>query len=295
MRRIVQSKKLQHVRYDVRGPILVEAHRLEAEGHKILKLNIGNTAPFGFEAPESIVADMVHNLPDSQGYADSRGIYSARTAVAQYYQSHGLTDTGVDDVYIGNGVSELISMVLQAFVDDGNEILVPAPDYPLWTACVNLAGGTAVHYVCDEQSEWYPDMDDMRAKITDRTKAIVIINPNNPTGALYPREVLQQIVDIAREHQLIIFSDEIYDRLVMDGLEHISIASMALSRRRTWSASSWSRVSSAVEASVIAASTMPPILTTIAWIVSRSRSKTEEICLSRFMSGPFDQPIRPEI
>ena len=187
MRRIVQSKKLQHVRYDVRGPILVEAQRLEAEGHKILKLNIGNTAPFGFEAPEAIVADMIHNLPDSQGYADSRGIYSARTAVAQYYQSHGLTDTGVDDVYIGNGVSELITMVLQAFVDDGNEVLVPAPDYPLWTGAVSLSGGTPVHYRCDEGNGWNPDLEDIEAKITENTHALVIINPNNPTGAVYPR------------------------------------------------------------------------------------------------------------
>ena len=187
MRRIVQSKKLQHVRYDVRGPILVEAQRLEAEGHKILKLNIGNTAPFGFEAPEAIVADMIHNLPDSQGYADSRGIYSARTAVAQYYQSHGLTDTGVDDVYIGNGVSELITMVLQAFVDDGNEVLVPAPDYPLWTGAVSLSGGTPVHYRCDEGNGWNPDLEDIEAKITENTHALVIINPNNPTGAVYSR------------------------------------------------------------------------------------------------------------
>ena len=188
MRRIVQSKKLQHVRYDVRGPILVEAQRLEAEGHKILKLNIGNTAPFGFEAPEAIVADMIHNLPDSQGYADSRGIYSARTAVAQYYQSHGLTETGVDDVYIGNGVSELITMVLQAFVDDGNEVLVPAPDYPLWTGAVSLSGGTPVHYRCDEGNGWNPDLADLEAKITENTHALVIINPNNPTGAVYSEE-----------------------------------------------------------------------------------------------------------
>ena len=170
MRQIVQSRKLQHVRYDVRGPILVEAQRLEAEGHKILKLNIGNPAPFGFEAPEAIVADMVHSLPDSQGYSDSRGIYSARTAVAQYYQSRGLTETNVDDVYIGNGVSELISMVLQAFVDDGNEVLVPAPDYPLWTGAVSLSGGTPVHYRCDEENGWDPDLADIEAKITPNTQ-----------------------------------------------------------------------------------------------------------------------------
>ncbi|MFL6159562.1 MAG: aminotransferase class I/II-fold pyridoxal phosphate-dependent enzyme, partial [Marmoricola sp.] len=167
MRRIVQSRKLQHVRYDVRGPILVEAQRLEAEGHKILKLNIGNPAPFGFEAPEAIVADMVHNMPDAQGYSDSRGIYSARTAVAQYYQGRGLTDTQVDDVFIGNGVSELISLVLQAFLDDGNEILVPAPDYPLWTGAVTLGGGVPVHYRCDEENGWNPDLDDIESKITE--------------------------------------------------------------------------------------------------------------------------------
>ncbi len=179
MRPIVQSQKLRHVRYDVRGPILVEAQRLEAEGHKILKLNIGNTAPFGFEAPESVVADMVHHLPDSQGYADSKGIYSARTAVAQFYQSEGLPDTGVEDVFIGNGVSELINMVLQAFIDDGNEILVPAPDYPLWTGSVALAGGIPVHYRCDETNGWSPDLADIEAKITENTHALVIINPNN--------------------------------------------------------------------------------------------------------------------
>ena len=182
MRRIRQSQKLQHVRYDVRGPILVEAQRLEAEGHRILKLNIGNPAPFGFEAPDAIVADMVHHLPEAQGYSDSQGIYPARTAVAHYYQERGLRDVTVDDVYIGNGVSELISMVLQAFVDDGNEILVPAPDYPLWTGAVTLAGGTPVHYRCDETNGWDPDLADVEAKITEHTHALVIINPNNPTG-----------------------------------------------------------------------------------------------------------------
>ena len=203
MRPIVQSRKLQHVRYDVRGPILVEAQRLEAEGHKILKLNIGNPAPFGFEAPEAIVADMVHNLPDAQGYSDSRGIYSARTAVAQYYQSRGLTDTNVDDVFIGNGVSELISMVLQAFLDDGNEILVPAPDYPLWTGAVSLSGGTPVHYRCDEENGWDPDLADIEAKITPNTQGLVIINPNNPTGAVYSEATVKGLVDIARRHELV--------------------------------------------------------------------------------------------
>lgn len=214
MRPIVQSKKLQHVRYDVRGPILVEAQRLEAEGHKILKLNIGNTAPFGFEAPEAIVADMVQHLPDAQGYSDSRGIYSARTAVAQYYQSRGLTDTTVDDVYIGNGVSELISMVLQAFVDDGNEILVPAPDYPLWTGAISLSGGTPVHYRCDEANGWNPDLEDIESKITQNTHALVVINPNNPTGAVYSEETVKGLVDIARRHNLVIMSDEIYEKIL---------------------------------------------------------------------------------
>ena len=188
MRKIRQSRKLQNVRYDVRGPILLEAQRLEAEGHQILKLNIGNTAPFGFDAPEAIMADIVHHLPDSQGYSDSQGIYPARTAVAQYYQSHGLRDVGVDDVFIGNGVSELITMVLQAFLDDGNEILVPAPDYPLWTGAVTLSGGTAVHYECDESNGWNPDLADIEAKITENTQGLVIINPNNPTGAVYSED-----------------------------------------------------------------------------------------------------------
>lgn len=220
MRRIVQSRKLQHVRYDVRGPILVEAQRLEAEGHKILKLNIGNPAPFGFEAPEAIVADMVHNLPESQGYSDSRGIYSARTAVAQYYQGHGLTETAVDDVFIGNGVSELISLVLQAFLDEGNEILVPAPDYPLWTGAVTLSGGTPVHYRCDEENGWNPDLADIESKITENTHGLVIINPNNPTGAVYSEEIVKGLVDIARRHQLVVFSDEIYEKILFDDAVH---------------------------------------------------------------------------
>ncbi|MCW2856205.1 MAG: aminotransferase [Marmoricola sp.] len=227
MRRIVQSRKLQHVRYDVRGPILVEAQRLEAEGHKILKLNIGNPAPFGFEAPEAIVADMVHNLPEAQGYSDSRGIYSARTAVAQYYQGRGLTDTQVDDVFIGNGVSELISLVLQAFLDDGNEILVPAPDYPLWTGAVTLSGGTPVHYRCDEENGWNPDLADIEAKITPNTHGLVIINPNNPTGAVYSEEVVRGLVDIARRHELVVFSDEIYEKILFDDAVHRHSATYA--------------------------------------------------------------------
>ncbi len=227
MRPIVQSRKLHSVRYDVRGPILVEAQRLEAEGHKILKLNIGNPAPFGFEAPEAIVADMVHNLPDAQGYSDSRGIYSARTAVAQYYQARGLTETAVDDVFIGNGVSELISMVLQAFLDDGNEILIPAPDYPLWTGAVALSGGTPVHYRCDEENGWNPDLEDIESKITENTHGIVIINPNNPTGAVYTEETVKALVDIARRHELVIFSDEIYEKILFDDNVHHHTATYA--------------------------------------------------------------------
>ena len=227
MRPIVQSKKLQNVRYDVRGPILVEAQRLEAEGHRILKLNIGNPAPFGFEAPQSIVADMVTHLPDAQGYSDSRGIYSARTAVAQYYQSRGLTDTSVDDVFIGNGVSEMISLVLQAFLDDGNEVLVPAPDYPLWTGAVTLCGGTPVHYRCAEENGWNPDLADIEAKITPNTQALVIINPNNPTGAVYSEETVKGLVDIARRHDLVLMSDEIYEKILFDDAVHHHTATYA--------------------------------------------------------------------
>lgn len=227
MRRIKQSKKLQNVRYDVRGPILVEAQRLEAEGHRILKLNIGNTAPFGFEAPEAILADMIRHLPDSQGYSDSRGIYSARTAVMNYYQSHGLRDVHVNDIFIGNGVSELISMVLQAFVDDGNEVLVPAPDYPLWTGAVTLSGGTPVHYVCDEEDGWNPDLADIESKITENTHALVVINPNNPTGAVYSEETVKALVDIARRHNLVIFADEIYEKILFEDAEHHHVATYA--------------------------------------------------------------------
>ena len=227
MRTFTKSHKLDNVLYDVRGPVADEAARMEAAGTHILKLNIGNPAPFGFRTPDEVVYDMSQQLPDTEGYSNSRGLFSARKAIMQYAQLKNLPNVGIEDIYTGNGVSELINLSLSALLDNGDEVLVPSPDYPLWTACVNLAGGTAVHYVCDEDSEWYPDIDDMRSKITDKTKAIVIINPNNPTGALYPKEVLQQIVDLAREHQLMIFSDEIYDRLVMDGLEHISIASLA--------------------------------------------------------------------
>lgn len=227
MRTFTKSHKLDNVLYDVRGPVADEAVRMEAAGTHILKLNIGNPAPFGFRTPDEVVYDMSQQLPDTEGYSPSKGLFSARKAITQYAQLKNIPNVSIDDIYTGNGVSELINLSLSALLDNGDEVLVPSPDYPLWTACVNLAGGTAVHYVCDEDSEWYPDIDDMRSKITDKTKAIVIINPNNPTGALYPKEVLQQIVDLAREHQLMIFSDEIYDRLVMDGLEHISIASLA--------------------------------------------------------------------
>lgn len=227
MRTFTKSHKLDNVLYDVRGPVADEAVRMEAAGTHILKLNIGNPAPFDFRTPDEVVYDMSQQLPDTEGYSPSKGLFSARKAIMQYAQLKNIPNVSIDDIYTGNGVSELINLSLSALLDNGDEVLVPSPDYPLWTACVNLAGGTAVHYVCDEDSEWYPDIDDMRSKITDKTKAIVIINPNNPTGALYPKEVLQQIVDLAREHQLMIFSDEIYDRLVMDGLEHISIASLA--------------------------------------------------------------------
>ena len=200
---------------------------MEEQGIDILKLNIGNPAPFGFEAPDDVIQNMMANLRNTEGYSDSKGIISARRAIMDYCKKKNIPDVGMNDIYTGNGVSELIVMVMQGLLNDGDEILMPSPDYPLWTAAANLAGGRPVHYLCDEQSEWYPDMEDIRKKITDKTKGIVVINPNNPTGALYPVEVLQQIVDIAREHNLIIFADEIYDRLVMDGQEHVSIASLA--------------------------------------------------------------------
>lgn len=227
MRTFDKSNKLENVCYDVRGPVVDEANRMIANNMEILKLNIGNPAPFGFDAPEEIIQDMAYNLRESQGYSDSKGIFSARKAVMQYAQLKKLPNVGIDDIYIGNGVSELIVMAMQGLLNDGDEILIPSPDYPLWTAAANLAGGRPVHYICDEQAEWYPDLSDIREKITDRTKGIVIINPNNPTGALYPKEILLELVEIARQHELIIFSDEIYDRLVMDGLTHISIASLA--------------------------------------------------------------------
>lgn len=227
VREFKKSSKLDNVLYDVRGPVVEEADRMEAAGTQVLKLNIGNPAPFGFRTPDEIIYDMRHQLTECEGYSPAKGLFAARKAIMQYAQLKKLPNVTVEDIYTGNGVSELINLCMSALLDNGDEILIPSPDYPLWTACATLAGGKAVHYICDEQSEWYPDIDDIKRKITDRTKAIVIINPNNPTGALYPKEVLLQIVEIAREHQLIIFSDEIYDRLVMDGEEHISIASLA--------------------------------------------------------------------
>ena len=227
MRTFEKSTKLDNVCYDVRGPVVEEADRMIADGVHILKLNIGNPAPFGFTAPEEVIRDKMRNLPETEGYSDSKGLFPARKAIMQYCQLKKIPNVEIGDIYTGNGVSELITMSMQGLLNNGDEILMPSPDYPLWTAAANLAGGHPVHYMCDEAANWYPDMDDIRSKITDRTKGIVIINPNNPTGALYPREVLQEIVDIAREHQLIIFADEIYDRLVMDGEEHISVASLA--------------------------------------------------------------------
>ncbi len=222
-----KSHKLDNVCYDIRGPVMDEANRMIAGGEDILKLNIGNPATFGFEAPDEIISKMTQSLTQTEGYSDSKGLLSAREAIAGYCKEKGMHNVTVNDIYTGNGVSELITMSMQGLLDHGDEILVPSPDYPLWTASVTLAGGTAVHYLCDESSEWYPDIEDMRSKITDKTKGIVVINPNNPTGALYPKEILEQIVDLAREFGLILFADEIYDRLVMDGREHVALASLA--------------------------------------------------------------------
>lgn len=227
MKNFDKSKKLENVCYDIRGPVMDEASAMEANGIDILKLNIGNPAPFGFTAPDEIVVDMIYNLRSTEGYSESKGLFSARKAIMQYCQLKGIPNVGINDIYTGNGVSELITMAMQGLLDSGDEILVPMPDYPLWTASVTLAGGTAVHYVCDEQAEWNPDIDDIKKKITPNTKGIVIINPNNPTGALYSKEVLEQIVQVARENGLIIFADEIYDRLIYDGEKHIAIASLA--------------------------------------------------------------------
>lgn len=227
MRIFEKSTKLNNVCYDIRGPVMDEANRMIAEGINILKLNIGNPAPFGFQAPSILLEKMSENLSKTEGYSDSKGILSAREAIVKYCKKKGIPNVTVDDVYTGNGVSELITLSLQGLLNYGDEILVPAPDYPLWTASVTLAGGKAVHYICDEKANWYPDIKDIKSKISDRTKGIVIINPNNPTGSLYPKELLEEIVEIARQNDLVLFADEIYDRLVMDGLEHVSVASLA--------------------------------------------------------------------
>ena len=224
---IEKASKLDNVRYEIRGPVLDEANRMIADGAKVLKLNIGNPAPFGFTTPEEIIRDMQMNLHDCEGYSDSKGIFSARKAIMQYCQLKQIPNVDVGDIYTGNGCSEMITLSLQALLNSGDEILLPAPDYPLWTASVSLAGGRPVHYICDEKSNWYPDLADIESKITPKTKGIVVINPNNPTGVLYPKEVLEGIVDIARRHGLVIFADEIYDRLVFDGKKHVAIASLA--------------------------------------------------------------------
>jgi alanine-synthesizing transaminase len=224
---IAKSSKLANVCYDIRGPVLEKARQMEEEGHKIIKLNIGNVAAFGLEPPDEIVQDMIRNLPHAAAYTDSKGLFAPRRAVVHYTQEKGIKGVTVDDVYLGNGASELIAMSMNALLDNGDEVLIPAPDYPLYTAVVALSGGTPVHYLCDEQSGWMPDLADIRSKITPNTKALVIINPNNPTGALYPESVLRELVEVARQHQLIVFADEIYDKTLFDGETHTSIASLA--------------------------------------------------------------------
>ncbi len=227
LRTINKSSKLDNVCYDIRGPVMARAKKMEDEGQRIIKLNIGNPAPFGFDAPEEIVEDVIINLPNASGYSDSKGLFSARKAIMHESQRKGIAGVRTDDIIIGNGVSELIVMAMQALLDSGDEVLVPAPDYPLWTAAVSLAGGKPCHYICDEGADWLPDLDDIRSKITTHTRAIVIINPNNPTGALYPNEILEGILDIARENQLVVYADEIYDKVLYDGATHTSIASLA--------------------------------------------------------------------
>ncbi|WP_287880793.1 pyridoxal phosphate-dependent aminotransferase [Aquitalea sp.] len=227
MQPVHKSQKLANVCYDIRGPVLEHAKKMEDEGHRIIKLNIGNPAPFGFFAPDEIIEDVIVNLPSASGYSDSKGLFAARKSIMHYAQEKQLPNVSMDDIIIGNGVSELIVMAMQALLDNGDEVLVPAPDYPLWTAAVSLAGGKALHYVCDEEQGWFPSIDDIRAKITPNTRAIVVINPNNPTGAVYPPALLQQIVDLARQHQLIIYADEIYDKVLYDEVKHTSIASLA--------------------------------------------------------------------
>ncbi len=227
MQPILKSQKLEGVCYDIRGPVLDYAVKLEEDGHKILKLNIGNPAPFGFDAPDEIIADVIHNLRAAQGYTASKGLFAARKAIMQECQRLEIPNIDIDDIFLGNGVSELIVMACQALLNNGDEVLVPSPDYPLWTAAVNLAGGKAVHYQCDEQAQWYPDLDDIRSKITKRTRAICIINPNNPTGAVYSRELLDELVKLAEQHRLVIFADEIYSKIVYDGAVHIPLARLA--------------------------------------------------------------------
>jgi alanine-synthesizing transaminase len=227
MQDILKSNKLANVFYDLRGPVAHAAKKMEEDGHRILKLNIGNPKPFGLDAPEEIIQDVILNLPDSEGYCDSKGLFSARKAVMQYSQQKGIKDVGIEDIILGNGVSELIVMSMQGLLNTGDEVLIPSPDYPLWTGAVSLAGGTPIHYHCDEQSNWFPDMDDIRKKVNKKTKALVLINPNNPTGAVYPDEVLLELIQIARENGLIIFSDEIYDKILFDGATHTSTASLA--------------------------------------------------------------------
>ena len=227
VRPVMKSAKLANVCYDIRGPVMARAKQMEEDGHRIIKLNIGNLASFGFETPEEIQQDVIHNMPNSAGYSDSKGMFAARKAIMHYSQQKKIAGVGMDDIFIGNGASELITMSMQGLLNTGDEVLVPAPDYPLWTAAVTLAGGTPRHYMCDEQNDWMPDLQDMRSKITTNTRAIIIINPNNPTGALYSDELLLEIIAIARQHQLIIFADEIYDKVLYDGVSHTSIASLA--------------------------------------------------------------------
>ena len=223
---IKKSHKLEGVCYDIRGPVLAQAKKMEDDGQKVLKLNIGNPAAFGFDMPEDMHRDIIRNLYSAQGYCDSKGLYSARVAVYQHYQQRGLNNLDVDNIYIGNGVSELIQMITQALLNNDDEVLIPAPDYPLWTASVKLAGGNPVHYLCDEEQDWFPDIDDIKSKITTKTKALVLINPNNPTGAVYSDDLLEQLIDIAREHKLLLLSDEIYEKILYDGVSHTSIASL---------------------------------------------------------------------
>ncbi|PIE43353.1 MAG: aminotransferase [Gammaproteobacteria bacterium] len=227
MRVLKKSVKLSNVGYEIRGNVQKEARRLEEEGHRVLKLNIGNPAPFGFDVPQEIQQDVIHNLPQAQGYVDSKGIFAARKAVMQSCQQKQIANVEIDDIYIGNGVSELIVMAMQGLLNSGDEVLIPSPDYPLWTAAVSLSSGTPVHYHCDEQADWFPDIDDIKSKISDKTKAIVVINPNNPTGAVYSKDLLLQIIELARQHDLLVLADEIYDKILYDNANHIPLASLA--------------------------------------------------------------------